>query len=137
MSNDYNKRPFSLRMIEEFQKLHQRFPFLTYGKYLDEEYIGIIQNTDQQFVSMYIYNKIQNTELKEKFLELGETWWWESNRKIPINMFLGEECKVISPFLMIFIQKEFQHIEGPTVCLDNMMEKRIKRRRVQLVRKIS
>ena len=23
-----------------------------------------------------------------KFLELGDVWWWESNRQIPIHLFL-------------------------------------------------
>lgn len=123
-------------MNEEFEKLNKRFPFLTYGKYLEEDYIGIIQNTDNQFISMYIYNKIKENELKAKFLEYGELWWWESNRKIPINMFIRDDFKIFASYLNTFVAKEFKHITGPSVCLDEMVQKRVKRRTVQLIKKI-
>ena len=123
-------------MNEEFEQLKNRFPFLTYGKYLEKDYIGIIQNSDQQFISIYVLNQIKDPKIKAKFLELGETWWWESNRKIPINMFLGDAFKMFSPYLSTFIVKEFEIITGPTVCLDEMTQKRVKRRSVQLIRKI-
>jgi hypothetical protein len=122
---------------EEFKKLNDRFEFLTYAEYAENEYIGIIQNSDSQFVSMYAYNRIFDKELKTKFLEYGEIWWWESNRKIPINMFLGSPFKIFSPYLFTFNSKEFNCLLGPKVCLDDMMEKRVKRRTVQLIKKIS
>lgn len=123
-------------MNKEYEKLSKRFPFLTYGRYLDEDQIGIVQNTDQQFICMYVYNKIKSKEEKQLFLELGETWWWESNRKIPINMFIGDNFKIFAPCLVTFISKEFEYVLGPKVCIDNMSQKRVKRRTVQLIKKI-
>ena len=122
-------------MNNEYEKLRDRFPFLTYGRYLDQDQIGIVQNSDSQLLSMYVFNKIKDENEKKLFLELGETWWWESNRKIPINMFLGDEFKIFSSYLTTFILKEFQYILGPKVCIDNMSQKRVKRRTVQLIRK--
>ena len=122
--------------MNEYKELNDRFPFLTYGRYLDKDYIGVVQNSDQQFISMYIYNDIKDDKLKKKFLQYGETWWWESNRKISINMFLHPTFKIFRPFLKTFVSKEFEYIFGPKVCLDDMMEKRIKRRSIQLIRKI-
>ena len=122
--------------MTEFEQLNSRFPFLTLGRYMGEDIVGIMQNMDNSIISIYVYGKIPSPELKKKFLELGETWWWESNRKIPINMFLGDEIKLFSPYMQTFIAKEFEYILGPQVSLDNLMSKRVKRRSIQLIRKI-
>lgn len=103
---------------------------------MDNDMIGIIQNTDHQFISMYIYTKIPTVELKKEFLRLGEVWWWESNRKIPINMFLRTEFKKFGPSLQTFVSKEFEYILGPKVSIDNLMTRRVKRRSVQLIRRL-
>lgn len=120
----------------EFEELNKRFPFLTCGRYMDNDMIGIIQNTDHQFISMYVYTKIPTVELKKEFLRLGEVWWWESNRKIPINMFLRTEFKKFGPSLQTFVSKEFEYILGPKVSIDNLMTRRVKRRSVQLIRRL-
>jgi hypothetical protein len=71
---------------------------------------------------------------KQTFLELGETWWWESNRKIPINIFLKENMIIYRPYIKTFNSKDIEIIFGPTVNLGDIAEKRIKRRSIQLVR---
>jgi hypothetical protein len=118
-----------------YKKLTDKFPFLTLAKYMDEEYIGIIQNMDQQCVSMYILSDIFDPEEKKEFLRLGEVWWWESNRQIPINVFLKDQFGPFRRYLKTFAKKEFEVICGPTVSLQDNMQKRIKRRQIQLVRK--
>ena len=67
-----------------FKKLSEKYPFLTVCKHADEEFVGIIQNRDATITSMYSFGHLPTTELKQLFLDLGETWWWESNRSIPI-----------------------------------------------------
>ena len=123
--------------MTEFEQLNNRFPFLTLGRYIGNDVVGIMQNMDQSIISMYVYSKIPTPQLKKQFLELGETWWWESNRKIPINMFLGDDMKLFSPYMETYILKEFEYILGPQVSLDNLMSKRVKRRSIQLIRKIN
>jgi hypothetical protein len=71
---------------------------------------------------------------KQTFIELGETWWWESNRKIPINIFLKESMIYYRPYIKTFNSKDIEIIFGPTVNLGDIAEKRIKRRSIQLVR---
>jgi hypothetical protein len=71
---------------------------------------------------------------KQLFLELGETWWWESNRRIPINIFLKEGMIVYRPYIKTFNSKDVEVVFGPTVNLGDIAEKRIKRRSIQLVR---
>lgn len=74
-------------MNQKLEKLQENYPFLTYGMYLDKDYLGIVQNSDNHLISIYIYNAIPDENLRKVFLNCGETWWWESNRKIPINLF--------------------------------------------------
>lgn len=122
-------------MDEQLEKLKEKFPFLTYGKYLEKEYLGIIQNSDNHIVSIYAYNMIPDEELRKKFLEYGDIWWWESNRQIPINLFMRKQFEVFRPFLKSFIRKDFDIVFGPTVSLQEIITKRIKRRTIQLVKK--
>ncbi len=118
-------------MIEKLDN----FPFLTLGHYIDQEYLGIIGNSDSQIVSMYVFDMIPTDELKKLFLELGEEWWWETNRTIPINVALKDRWSVFRPYLKTFIRKDFNIIHGPCLSLDNIMTKRVKKRQIQLVRK--
>jgi hypothetical protein len=118
------------------QHLKEKFPFLTYGKYLEQEYLGIIQNADNHLISMYVYSNIFDEPLRKKFLECGEIWWWESNRQLPINIFLKKKFEVFRPYLKTFIRKDFEIVFGPVVSLQEVITKRIKRRTIQLVKKI-
>lgn len=83
---------------------------------------------------MYDYAVIKSTGLQESFLELGDIWWWESNRKIPINIFLKVDMGEFRPFIKTFNSKDVEIIFGPTVSLGGIAEKRIKRKSIQLVR---
>jgi len=82
----------------DYEKLLTEYPFLTYLIYGGNEYIGVIQNVDDILTTMYDYGALNNLEEKQHFLALADTWWWESNRLIPINVFLKTEW---APFKMI------------------------------------
>ena len=98
--------------------------------------MGIIQNSDGQLINFYDFQAIHNDDLKTHFLQMGEQWWWQSNRMIPINLFLKEEFKIFKPCLRTFSNKEIKIIAGHMVSLHNFFRKRIKRRSIQLVKKI-
>lgn len=126
-------------MNDLHNELAKKFPFLSLGKYNDSEYLGIIQNSSQKLVSMYLYDMIPSADLKKKFLYYGDLWWWESNREIPINLFInfmGYNFSVFKPYLKTFIAKEFELILGPITSLSNINKKRIKRRSIQLVKNL-
>lgn len=123
-------------MNETFKLLQERFPFLTIVKYLKSQYIGIVQNADHLFISMYILDETMPTELKTEFLKCGETYWWESNRSIPINLFLQEDFRKFKPYLRVFSKKEAEVLQGPVINLRELMNKRIKRRTITLVRNV-
>lgn len=116
-------------------KTLEKFPFLTHATYVDTEYLGIIGNSDNQILSMYVYGDLPTDDLKKLFLQLGEEWWWETNRLLPINIALKQKWAVFRPFMKTFNAKDFQIHTGPCVSLDNLTAKRIKRRQIQLVKK--
>ena len=74
--------------------IQEKFPFISIVSYGGIEYVGIVINQDQSVTSMYVFNNLRTEEAKKVFLELGEAWWWESNRLIPINIFLRQEMEV-------------------------------------------
>ena len=116
---------------ENFQN---NFPFITCIRCADEEYVGIIINHDTQVTSIYDFGIIKFDNERKRFLELGEIWWWESNRKIPINIFLKSDMIPFRPIIKTFNSKDVSIIFGPVVNLSEIAEKRIKRRSIQLVK---
>jgi len=115
----------------EFQINH---PFITCIKSNDVEYVGLIINFDEFVTSIYDISVIRTQEEKQLFLSMGETWWWESNRKIPINIFLLREMQPFRYSIKTFNSKDIEVVFGPTVNLSEIAEKRIKRKSIQLVR---
>lgn len=118
---------------DEFQK---KFPFITCIKTSENEYIGIIVNFDDNVTSIYNYADIRTEDEKQVFLEMGEIWWWESNRKIPINIFLKQEMINFRPYIKTFNSKDVEVLFGPVVNLGEIAEKRVKRKSIQLVRNV-
>jgi hypothetical protein len=116
---------------DDFQK---NFPFITCVKTSDNEYVGIVVNFDDSVVSIYSYADIRTDADKQLFLEMGEVWWWESNRKIPINIFLKKEMAEFRPCIKTFNAKDVEVLFGPVVSLSDIAEKRVKRKSIQLVR---
>jgi len=117
------------------EKIQDQFPFITVVKYGNHEYVGIVINQDNSITSLYDYNLLKIEEQKRQFLELGEVWWWESNRMLPINIFLRKEMEIFRYAIKNFTTKDVNILMGPVVNLHNIMLKRIKRRSIQMVRK--
>ena len=115
--------------------IQENLPFLSVVQYGGNEFIGIIINQDQWVTSMYVYTKIKTEKHRMQFLDLGEVWWWESNRMIPINIFLKKELMQFKDIIITMNSKDVNITIGPTVNLNNLALKRIKRKNVQLVRK--
>ncbi|NBU68935.1 MAG: hypothetical protein EBS49_04855 [Verrucomicrobia bacterium] len=114
----------------------EQLPFISVLNYGEQEYVGIIINQDQFVTTFYDIDAIRTPEEKNQFILMGETWWWESNRQIPINIFLKAEIDIFKYCIKTFNSKGVRIVLGPTVNLLNMSLKRAKRRSVELVRKI-
>ena len=117
--------------------LQENFPFISVIVHVSNEYVGIIINQDAQVTSMYDYTMIKTDEEKQRFLELGEAWWWESNRQIPINIFLAKEIIEFRYVIRNFSTKDVKLMHGPCTSLNDIIVKRIKRKSITLVRKIN
>ena len=101
------------------EELQEKYPFLTGLEFNDTEFVGIVQNKDQHIM-----------------LEHADLWWWESNRMLPIDVFLYQEMLEFRHCLRTFINKETEILFGPVTSMQNILRKRIKRRSIQLVKKI-
>tara|TARA_Y100000589_G_C26855653_1_gene507799 strand:+ start:281 stop:652 length:372 start_codon:yes stop_codon:yes gene_type:complete len=119
----------------EYAELQEKFPFLSCIRHSNNEYVGILLNQDQFVTSIYVYDQIQDTNLKQLFLELGEVWWWESNRTIPINIFLNREFEEFRSYIKTFTTKDVEVVFGPKTSLNNVLKKRIIRRNISLIKK--
>ena len=115
--------------------IEQNLPFISVINYGGEEYVGIIINQDQYVTSFYDLNAIRSPEAKASFLQIGEIWWWESNRQFPINIFCRDQITPFAYAIKTFNSKDTRIILGPTVNLLNLTLKRVKRKSVQLVRR--
>ena len=124
-------------MTNDFiDKLAEKYPFITLCVYASTEYVGIIQNQDDAITTIYDFGAIADVELKRHFLELANIWWWESNRSIPINIFLKGDWDVFRPYLKTFTNKDLEILHGPVCSLSEMSRKKSKRKSITLVRRV-
>jgi len=122
--------------MADYNDILEKFPFLSLCRMGEEEILGIIQNYTNTLASIYVYNVLTCTEDKQEFLELGDEWWWQSNRSLPINLVIGPKFKKFSYSLRTYNVKDFEILHGEAVSLQNIITKRIKRRQIQLVQKL-
>jgi len=123
--------------VDQIKQLLAQYPYLTLLTYGGNEYVGIIQNADEQITTIYDFASLKTAEQKVLFLQLGDTWWWESNRIIPINVFLKTEWAPFKFCVKTMNSKDVEIKLGPQVSLKEMAMKRSKRRSITLVRKVS
>ena len=119
-----------------FTQLAEKYPFITLCVYATTEYLGIIQNQDETITTIYDFGSIQDLDTKKKFLELANIWWWESNRSIPINIFLKTEWDPFKAYTRTFVNKDLEILHGPVCSLSEIARKKSKRKSITLVRRM-
>jgi hypothetical protein len=119
-----------------FKKLAEKYPFITLCVYASEEYVGIVQNKDDAVTTIYDFGIVNQQADKVEFLELAATWWWESNRSVPINIFLRGEWDKFRPTLRTFSNKDLEIVHGPACSLMDIARKKTKRKSITLVRRL-
>ncbi len=119
-----------------FKKLSDNHPFITVCSYASQDFVGIIQNRDDAVTTIYDYGSILTADLKSRFLELGDIWWWESNRTIPINLFLKDDWVIFKPYIRTFNNKSLEILHGPVVSMTDFTKKRAKRKSITLVKRM-
>ncbi len=125
---------YTVFMVKLTEEIRDNFPFISVVHYGGIEYVGIVINQDQYVTSIYNYEELRSEEDRKVFLDLGEIWWWESNRTIPINIFLKKEMETFRYTIITMNTKDVNVVFGPTINLHNMAIKRVKRKMIQLVR---
>ena len=122
-------------MDQQLTDFLEKYPFFALIRYSDSEYICIIQNQDLDITTIYDYQSLRTTLHRQLFITLAEQWWWESNRKIPINIFMKNEWSQFRYTVKTLLTKDVVMVAGHSVCLNDLANKRTKRKSVQLVRK--
>jgi len=121
---------------DPYKELLDNYPFLSYVTYGGLDYIGVIQNTDNVITTIYDYGMLRTVEQKQRYLELAEQWWWESNRLIPINVFLKQDWQEFRLCIKVLNSKNVEIKYGPHVCLSDIGKKKSKRKSITLVRRM-
>lgn len=124
-------------MEDHYKQLLSQYPYLSHVTYGGNDYIGIIQNSDEIITTLYDFGAMKDDISKKAFLALGETWWWESNRLIPINVFLKADWAMFRPCLRTMNSKDVEIKMGPYVSLKEMATKRSKRKSITLIRRVN
>jgi hypothetical protein len=122
-------------MVKLRENIEQTLPFITVLTYGEQEYVGMMINQDQYVTSFYDLSAIKTPDEKTALLEQGEIWWWESNRQVPINIFLKKDLEPFKYAIKTFNSKDVVIILGPVVNILSLTLRRVKRKSVQLVRK--
>ena len=120
----------------EYKKILDSHPFMSFLTYGGNEYIGVVQNADEFITTIYDYAALRTLEQKTVFLAMADQWWWESNRLIPINVFLKQDWVEFRVCLKTFNSKDVVIQHGPYVSLREIAAKRSKRRSITLVRRV-
>lgn len=119
-----------------FKKLSESHPFITVCSYNGQEFVGIIQNRDDAITTFYDYGSIVEGEVKQLFLTLADEWWWNSNRMIPIHLFLKDDWRPFRQFLKTFNNKGLEILHGPVTSMNDLAKKRVKRKSITLVKRM-
>jgi hypothetical protein len=119
-----------------FDKLTEKYPFITLCVYANAEYVGVVQNRDDVVTTIYDFGAVTDQESKLMFLELANTWWWESNRSIPINVFLRKDWAQFRYTLRTFVNKDLEILHGPACSLLDIVRRKGKRKSITLVRRL-
>lgn len=122
--------------MDNLNTIQENFPFLSSITVNDKEYVCIVQNHDDKILTFYDIETTRTTEDRELLLKLGDDWWWESNRLIPLNIFMPRQMRQFRYCIKTVAMKDVVVNFGPLTSLNNLITKRIKRKQIQLVRRI-
>lgn len=114
------------------EKIRETYPFFSILILRDGTQVpGIIQNSNSTIVWIYQFEEVEKL-LRKPFLEHGRTWWNQSDRTIPIEVFIGPEFDVFRPYLKGHPRKNIETVHGHLVELGETFRRRIKRKIVSI-----
>lgn len=113
---------------------HKTYPFVTVIEHDGIIYYGIIKIKSKQYTTIYCFQEMEESQ-QEDLLILANDWWWQSNRTIPICLFMQEEIEKFEMYTKRFNTDRINIISGPEISLSDLPTKRIKRRNIALKKK--
>ena len=122
--------------MDQINETRDKHEFLTFLLMNDGEdcKCGVVQNSNNRFITFYDLDRIQKPSDRKKFLELADRWWWESGQVIPVDCYIGTEFDMFQEALCILPRKLLSDDPiGPTYSITENYLKRVKKRRVDLV----
>lgn len=119
--------------IEETRQKHEFITFLILDDPNDWR-CGVVQNSNNRFISFYDLSKITAEESRERFLKMADNWWWQSGQKIPIDLYVGKAFDEFQHALTTLPRKSLcEDPIGPTYSITEHYLKRVKKKRVELI----
>lgn len=124
---------------DSITSVREKYKFLTALVVEDEKgnqdvRVGIVQNETQKVIHFFDIEKIRDETLRTRFLEYGDQWWWEASQRLPIDAFIGPEFSVFRELALVGYPKKSitEHI-GPTLNLNDLYGKRIKKKKIDIL----
>ena len=81
-------------------------------------------NQTLKITGIYDFSKMSEEE-KESLIKLGKYWWSESNRQIPINVFLFNDLLPFEKYMVNFKNQYIEEIKGHVVQLYKIIPTKI------------
>lgn len=118
--------------MKNIEDIKQNFPFMSYINIGDKNILCLIQNIDEKLISYYNFEEITDMDDLKEFLRLANLWWYGSNRKLPINLFIGEEIKRFNMYIRHMSNKNVTVEFGPSTSLLDLIPKKPKKKNIQV-----
>lgn len=119
--------------IEETREKHEFLTFLVLKDELGWK-CGVVQNSNNRFITFYDIAKIRDEKTLARFMQLADKWWWESGMSLPIDAFIGHEFDEFRDILTTLPKKTLgEDAIGPVYSITEHYLKRVKKRRIELV----
>lgn len=109
-------------------------PYITVVRHNDIEYYGIIKIKSKQYITLYCLSNMPQKK-QEEIVNYAKVWWLQSNRTIPISLFLREEMEEFEQYTKRFDTDSVTLVSGVLISLSDLPTKRIKRRNITLKKK--
>ncbi len=113
---------------------YNTYPFVTVIEHDAVIFYGIIKIKSKQYTTLYCFQEMDESH-QEDLLLLANDWWWQSNRTIPICLFMQEQIEKYEKYTKRFNTDQIIVHSGPVISLSDLRTKRIKRRNIVLKKK--
>jgi hypothetical protein len=122
-----------MQQMSDIRVKHEYLTFLVI-KDVAEWKCGVVQNSNNRFITFYDLSKIREETDRKSFLRYADKWWWESGNTIPIDCFIGRPFDIFQESLTTIARKTLSLPPvGPVYSITEHYLKRVKKRKIDLI----